>query len=225
MQIPKTLAAMLATGQMSDVDWQKHDAAVAAKREAEERERLAAEQRDWLRARPGVLRAGGVPARKLEKAIEASYDESNAAWQAVADLRSGGEVAIRVLAGSVGCGKTTAAVRWLHAHGGARPVFCKAAAFVAAGRFDREFRARWEVATALMLDDLGAEYADAKESFIADLDELIDFYAESRSVLVVTTNLRPDAFKARYGARIESRLRESPECWRNVKGPDLRGAR
>ena len=59
-----------------------------------------------------------------------------------------------------------------------------------------------------MLDDLGAEYVDAKGSFLVDLDELIDTYYGDERPLVITTNLTKDDFKARYGARIERRVRE-----------------
>ena len=83
---------------------------------------------------------------------------------------------ILVLSGGVGCGKTVAAVRWLGEYGGVKPFFMRAHEFEAAGRYDRELRERWLGATGLVLDDLGAEYADGKGNLLSDLDSLFDTY-------------------------------------------------
>lgn len=205
--------------------WAAHDARIAAEREKEAADAEAQRRAEWERKRPGVLLAAGVPPRKLNKATMPEYDESNPAWLAVAGLRLGGDSPVRVLAGPKGCGKTTAAVRWLYTHGGPRPAFSTAAAFVAAGRFDREYRQRWEGATAMVLDDIGVEFADAKGSFLSDLDEFVNHWAESYGVLICTTNSSQAEFKARFGERISSRVRESVDPWHSIAGLDLRGVR
>lgn len=129
---------------------------------------------------------------------------------------------IAVLSGAAGCGKTVAA-GWfgLHRHAMA---FARAAEFAASSRYerdDREALLRPSHGRGLILDDLGAEYLDAKGSFLVDLDELIDCYYASQRPLVITTNLGGEAFRQRYGERIADRLRESGE-WFGITEPSLR---
>ena len=100
----------------------------------------------------------------------------------------------------------------------------RAAKFAANSRYDADAREAWMLAPALVLDDLGAEYLDAKGSFLVDLDELIDtFYGDGRP-LVITTNTDAAAFKARYGERIVDRLRECG-VWLSIADGSMRGAK
>ena len=95
---------------------------------------------------------------------------------------------------------------------------------------------------ALVLDDVGAEYADANGNYRVDLDELIDrFYADAR-VLVITTNLvyatpaqrdraaaesagidrQAPTFADRYGERVTDRIRECGR-WVSSRAASMRG--
>ena len=128
---------------------------------------------------------------------------------------------IAVLSGAAGTGKTVAAVWWA-TQLRLVPVFLRASEFEAAGRYDREARDEWRDADVLILDDLGTEYLDTKGNFVAMLDELVDFHYSHHRLLVITTNCKPDEFRARYGTRIVDRLRESGE-WMTITGASLRG--
>jgi IstB-like ATP binding protein len=158
------------------------------------------------------------PARALRAAANADVDRP--AVRAI-DAWDPSSCAI-VLAGPVGTGKTVAAAWWAI---GARVAFrfVRAAELVRVGRFD----ARWETwlgARALCLDDLGAEYADAKGSFASDMDLLVDtFYADARP-MIITTNLDAAAFRERYGERVHDRIRDCA-TWANVDGTTMRGRR
>lgn len=127
---------------------------------------------------------------------------------------------ILVLSGPKGCGKTVAATWWA-AQRRDRVRFLRASTFAASSRYDdRAARGEWFTA-ALVLDDLGAEFADSKGSFVADLDELVDvFYGDLRPLLI-TTNCSLDQFRERYGERIGDRLRECGR-WISLSGESLR---
>jgi hypothetical protein len=134
-----------------------------------------------------------------------------------------------VLSGGVGCGKTTAASWWLWhgAHGHRQYARTGPPRFVAVSWFARHSRYEYERfdalerARALVVDDLGMEYADAKGSFVADLDALLDARYRNLLPTVLTTNLESDDFMERYGPRLRSRIHEFG-CFINVNGPDLR---
>ena len=66
-----------------------------------------------------------------------------------------------------------------------------------------------ESAAILVIDDLGMEFADAKGSFLATLDGLINSRYAEQLRTVITTNLPAQEFKARYGERIADRIREA----------------
>lgn len=170
---------------------------------------------DSQAARVRELRALGWPLRALE--IAAVADVGRAAMRAVD--RWNPSMSAIVLAGAVGAGKTVAAAWWAL---GARNAFrfVRAAELVRVGRFDDSWRA-WLGAPALCVDDLGAEYADAKGSFVADLDHLFDTFYADRRPLIVTTNCDGAAFRARYGERIADRLTECA-VWAYVDGVSLR---
>ncbi len=130
---------------------------------------------------------------------------------------------IAVLSGGPGLGKTVAVAAWMRETGTAMR-FLRASTFATMSRYEQDSREQVFNARALCLDDLGAEYLDAKGSFLVDLDELIDTFYGNRRPLAITTNLTSQDFKARYGKRIEDRIRECGE-WITVTGSSMRGAR
>lgn len=184
-----------------DFSWEQRDADVAKLREAVDAERRRADEM----ARWTELSNKGFPDRAIQAAKKA--DETTAAVKRVAGWDPDAE-SILVLSGAPGCGKTVAATWW-----GSRrrrpPRFVRATTFAASSRYDRDTRDAWFSARALVLDDLGTEYLDAKGSFLVDLDELLDVFYGDRKPLLITTNCTKDAFKERYGARVVDRLRES----------------
>lgn len=201
--------------------WLERDQALAAQRESSDLRAKASR----VSLRSTLLSTCGFPERAIYAAID-DFDRRNPASVALNALppsrssRSGKTVV--VLSGGLGCGKTVAATRWVAEGDDTKPLFVRAAAFEAIGRYDRKWRERWTTASSMVLDDLGAEYGDAKENFLAILDELFDVVYSHPIPCVVTTNLLLKDFRLRYGERIYSRLRECAE-WRNVSGPDLRG--
>lgn len=162
------------------------------------------------------------PARAVAAARAA--DTSTPAIAAISEWANANEEGIAVLAGVPGCGKTTAATWWALElqHGRPAPMFLRATELASTSRFDADARAHWMRASALVLDDLGTEYADAKGSFRVDLDELVDVFYAGRRTLVITTNGTRDEFHTRYGERIYDRLRECG-AWLTVTGGSLRG--
>lgn len=121
-----------------------------------------------------------------------------------------------VLAGDPGVGKTVAVARWCTGVTN-RIGFIRATTFARTSRYDKESTERIYNAAGLCLDDLGSEYADKKESFLVDLDELIDTYYADLRPLLITTNLKPAAFRERYGLRVWDRLHQCAN-WINVEG-------
>lgn len=197
----------------TDAQWAEHDARIAAQRDADAAAASAAEfaRMDWV--------GRGFPRRAVEAALVARTEEpalaAVARWSAQCPTDG-----LAVLSGSPGCGKTVAATWWGMRAGA---VCVRASAFAASSRYDAETRDRWRNASALVLDDLGTEYADAKGNFLADLDDLIDAHYGNRSRLLITTNCTAADFRSRYGERIADRLRECGR-WLSVAGGSLRKA-
>lgn len=215
-----------------------------------EAERVAARQDRRVKA----MVALGWERRPLRLVRDPAYDESRAsgylaALRALDDGRDGGIV---VLAGNPGVGKTAAACRWALTRAADAPRFLRAAEFFRSSRYTRaddgdRTLTRDDVlrSKALVLDDAGAEFADASGSYRVDLDELVDrFYADARA-LVITTNLvyatprqRDEAVRAakergesadadvptftdRYGERVTDRIRECGR-WVSSRGGSQR---
>jgi DNA replication protein DnaC len=173
-------------------------------------------EEDFLVKREYMLKRDW-PARAVDAAFKA--DLSKPAIVALGGWDSDNRNVV-VLSGSVGVGKTVAAARWCMERS-QRIRFVRATTFAASSRYDRETRELYYNAAGLCLDDVGTEYADKKESFLVDLDELIDtFYADCRPLLV-TTNLRSADFQKRYGARVWDRLNQCAN-WRPVNGSSMR---
>lgn len=176
--------------------------------EARERQRRRDEARREI-MRWTALGTNGFPVRAIE--IAKSADVADAvlvrvsAWDTSTD-------SLLVIAGGPGCGKTVAATWWAATRNPA-PRFLRASTFAASSRYDRDTREQWFDAPGLVLDDLGAEFLDAKGSFLVDLDELIDVFYGNRKPLLITTNCTRDEFKSRYGERIADRIREAGSFW------------
>lgn len=205
--------------QLSDEEWARRDAEVAA-------ERAAFEVKTQSRGRLDALLEYGFPRRAVE-VVRAGVTPEPAIERMRQHIATS---EILVISGPKGCGKTVAATWWAAQRQG-KIRFVRAAAFASSSRYERVDRAE-TLAHPLVLDDLGAEFVDVKGSFLTDLDELIDtFYGDMRP-LVITTNVLavekptdggPDRhpFVERYGERVADRLRECGR-WISLTGDSLR---
>jgi len=125
---------------------------------------------------------------------------------------------LALLTGDTGVGKTSAAVAFL-----AREVlkderddlpvlFVRATECARMGLYDaddKNLAGQMRTATALVIDDLGAEFMSEGSIWRTILDEVIDTRYGEGLATVLTTNLTTDAFKARYGERIADRIRHA----------------
>ena len=196
----------------TDADWEDQDARVHEARLREAADPAAAARRELL--------STGWAERVLDSAANADERQP-----AITFVKSWGVEAnsALVLSGPIGSGKTTAAAWWaMHRRPSTR--FLRAAEFATMSRYDAEARQRWADARALVLDDLGTEYLDAKGSFLVDLDELVDRFYAHRRPLLITTNCTRDEFRRRYGERVYDRLRECG-AWKSASGESLRRRR
>lgn len=167
------------------------------------------------RARAASLIERDWPKRALDVALTCDATQPGITRMA----KYNGEGAV-VLTGEPGVGKTVAAAWW--ALGRHEPMtFVRAATLARTSRFDAKAWEQWMRARSLCIDDLGAEYMDAKGSFAVDLDELIDTFYAGKRPLIITTNCKASVFKQRYGARVMDRLAETG-AWLNVPGVSLR---
>lgn len=194
---------------LDDLDaWAERDREIQAR---VNRER-AGGQRAALEARGRqFVKDCGFPERAVDFAIA---PERAQPFVAVSDWEPTRRKNILVLSGDQGIGKTVAACAFALRSAYATWRYARAAIFGSTSRYDREAHERI-TAGCLVLDDLGAEYVDGKGSFLADLDELVDFYYSRPSrQLVVTTNLSAELFKLRYPSeRLLGRIREAA-VWR-----------
>lgn len=194
--------------QLSDEEWQARDAQVAA-------DRAAFESKTQAQVRLDALVALGFPRRAVDVVRAGVAPEP-----AIGRLR--GLIAtseILVISGQKGSGKTVGATWWA-AQRRDRVHFVRASAFASSSRYDRDSRAEM-LAHPMVLDDLGAEFVDAKGSFLTDLDELIDVFYSDMRPLVITTNCTGEMFRERYGERVADRLRECGR-WIGLTGESLR---
>ncbi len=171
------------------------------------------------RTRAASLDELGWPARAISEAATADTAKSAIVRLAGWDPN---ERSACILSGPPGTGKTVGAAHWCLARS-ERIRFVRASTFAASSRYNAEQRSLWYESAGLCLDDLGAEYLDAKGSFLVDLDELVDTYYADQRPLLITTNLDAKGFKARYGSRVEDRIRECA-LWITVAGDSMRRA-
>jgi hypothetical protein len=189
------------------------------------------------------LRTFGVPKKHAEpielghQLIETTALREAAAWWAA-------RPPLLVLAGPVGTGKSLAAAwlvqqRWQACErsrpgdpmrDGGVPIWLGAplVSRVQTWGDGAAKIASWRETMLLVLDDLGVE--DASDRTNATLDDLINHRFENALPTVVTTNLSPKQFEARYGARIRDRVRGSgldetgkARWWIVCGGDSLRG--
>ena len=193
---------------------------VASARPVHDRlEALRAERR--ARRPADLVRLCGWPQRAISEAERA--DATKPCIQAVQSWDADPGACILVLSGGRGAGKTVAAAWWAIRR--TVPVeFVTAESYVTASAYDGA-RDRWRNASALVLDDLGVEYQDAKGASASAMDALVDEFYSRQRPLLITTNLDAASFKARVGERIADRVREC-QGWRAfTNAPSLRGAR
>ncbi|MGC9984757.1 MAG: hypothetical protein ABSF35_14145 [Polyangia bacterium] len=187
-----------------------------------------------------ICSAIGLPPRAVDVVLSGRLTETPAV-QAVR-----GAVDIVILAGGYGCGKTIAAVEWVREHVarpenwkpttdynqkphqtiphfvGKRPLWTTAAALARLDHFSEAALKPYFTAHRLVVDDLGAEYLDAKGFFGSLFDELLDARYAGKLPTIITTNLDAAGFSARYGARVVDRLREAGR-FINCGNTSLRG--
>lgn len=177
-------------------------------------------EREARERRMAQLAGFGMPTRDLEAiAITAALEESDAkrAVDRFVERHSSlRKQHVLVLSGEPGTGKTCAAAYWIaqratkHPYVATRdPVYITAARIARTSAFDDEKLEAIELAEKLVIDDLGAEYADEKGSFASKLDSLMDRRYEHLLPTIITTNLEREKFRARVGKRIASRLEET----------------
>jgi hypothetical protein len=176
---------------MTEAEWREHDRALHEVTASQSAAGAAAARRERIAAMK-------IPPRVLARLAKGDLLETDARRLIV------GTAVITVLAGNPGTGKTLAACEWLMNRG--RGFFVKTASLA---RIDRAHMPKLLDAEALVLDDLGMEYLDAKGHLLSLLDELIDHRYDARLPIVITSNIDENVFRSRYGVRVVDRIRES----------------
>lgn len=132
-----------------------------------------------------------------------------------------------VLGGPVGAGKTVAAVQWLVGKvtdegnwsvdgerpmwSGVPPVWLSAFQVPRLDRYSEDVMRKITRASHLVIDDLGAEYADVHGSLLTTLGEVIDERYQRSLPTLMTTSIGPRSFRERYGERIMRRIDDGGE--------------
>jgi hypothetical protein len=208
--------------------WEESPEGIAEKaaKQAAEKARYEALIRPAIRAK---LLEVGVPRRALDV-----FDHEVQVTPALTAVKNA--LDMLVLLGGCGTGKTVAGVASLREYvsdprnwkpgrsglyrgdesddlllpmwRGLDPVWTTAADLARSNHYDRAEFERIAKASRLVIDDLGAEFNDAKGFLGSYIDEIINIRYSSDLPVVITTNLDVDAFKARYGMRIIDRIRE-----------------
>jgi len=135
-----------------------------------------------------------------------------------------GEGLLLVLSADAGRGKSTAAARglalrpglWVHAPDLARPPI--------EGTSSEGLDERMASASLLVVDDVGTEHSPSGYA-ASRLQDVIVRRGHDERPTVLTTNLSPADFRARYGDRVASRLNGDPLGWQTLTGADLRRKR
>ena len=202
-----------------------------SQRDQQERHRQRQATEYSAQARRSQLAERGIPAKDIECIVTDSMTPTQPLC-AARDFLANPTARMLVLSGAKGCGKTSAAAwviaqdcpdsqRSISLHDRA-PRFIDVSKLGRVSRYDEAAMSPLETCSMLAIDDLGMEYTDAKGSFLATLDGLINARYSDQLRTVISTNLTASDFKSRYGERIADRIRESGtfvEC----SGPSLRG--
>lgn len=183
--------------------------------QAEQAKKAAREAAEVVRRIGDCIVATGIPL-VFRELVKAGMDETPAVLEA-----NGVGTGVVVLSGKPGCGKTAAACNWIASaftpetvdqyqgyRGRNPPLFVTSARLSRWDRYDNERMDALLKADRLVIDDVGAEFADAKGNFNAILDELVSDRHGNRRPLIITTNLDAAAFKLRYDERIADRIRQ-----------------
>ncbi len=183
-----------------------------------------------------------VPQNLIRKLIESASISQNKALDSVNEWLAGDESTL-VLLGGTGCGKSLASGHALAQNTWTRSdvfwrmpgdmpaqwgwnggYFCDVKRDLTSGHANIEevfaIRRRATATTLLVLDEAGSEAKDAEEAIFSILADRTSSMKRS----IITANLNPEAFKARYGLRLISRILGSGRIV-NVHGPDLRLSR
>lgn len=171
----------------------------------------------------------GCPIKDLTRVLEKRTSETEAMLTARGAIMN--REGIVVLSGLPGCGKTTAAAWWLLQPrervpyvGTSSARFIDATGLARWPKYDNAEMLKLTRSRALVIDDLGVEYADKKGAYSSLLDEVINSRYSAELPTVITTNLPGAEFKARYGERIADRIREAGR-FVELGGESLRGKR
>lgn len=169
-----------------------------------------------------ALRNAGCPHRTSELVLAGGLERTDA----MAFLAEPSpDRPLTLLAGPPGVGKTVASVHWLLQHdSGRRPtslIYLTASELTRWPRYDSEQMGSLEHASAVVVDDLGREYTDAKGFFLAILEELVDMRYQSGRPLVCTTNCTAEKLWERVGERVRDRWREAGRVF-EIRGESLR---
>lgn len=189
-----------------------------------ELEDAAAEQRRAEERRVPGMTAAGVPPHVAKLIVGPSFREDTKPVRHIQEL----DRPLCVLSGSVGCGKTTAAV-WYAERTGKRMIFVTASELAGLSRSWAD-KARFETfreASVFILDDLGVE-ANTSDALRERLDELLDKRTGAKKLTLVTANITEGIqshpshpFEQRYGDRVWSRIHEHGRFFQ-LLAPDLR---
>lgn len=211
LPVPKHLGEMMSVEDHAEWKAKQAEASRAAPREIEVSPGVWA-----LPDRRASMLDCGWPLRAVEHAESPHDTEALAAVRGWQQHHNG-----IVLAGGKGCGKTVAAA-WFALTSPLRATmrFIRAATLLRTSNFESGFGdiMSWP---AVCLDDLGAEYVDAKGFFMANLDELVDTYYSARRPFIITTNLDGKTFAERYGTRVLDRIKECA-TWASIRSESLR---
>ena len=130
---------------------------------------------------------------------------------------------ILVLSGPPGRGKSVAACAWLtmpsRVHVSKR--WLSAGSLARGYAYDADAFDGLARAGRLVIDDLGTEYQDQKDRYLATLLELLQQRFAHERPTCITTNLGAEEFKTRYEDRLASRIREDGKFFA-CDGDDLR---
>ena len=207
---------------LTDEEWDERDAKVKAEAE---RARFVARNKAWADKKRALLDRG-LALRHLQNLVSSPLTPTPA-MDAIRSIDCDGTY---VLSGNAGCGKTHAAHVWLlEAHKldrfewkASQVRMATAAWFARQSRYGNDKFELLSEVPRLVLDDLGVEYADSKQSYLVDFDELLDLRWRAGLPTLLTTNLDQEEFYERYRDRIFDRVSDDGR-WFNVDHPSMRG--